>query len=320
MEHPGVVAVPLFAVDHLSPLTMNVLLLMNRLIVRSSAALLVLLAVAGCKGEGGKQEPSGQESNQKVITSKGSDTMVQLAQRWAERYMTLHPDVQVQVTGGGSGTGLSALINGTTDLCNSSRPMKDAEKQQLQEKYGSTGVEVRVARDGITVFLNQANSVKELTMEQLKNIYTGSITNWKSVGGPDEQIIVYGRENSSGTYEFFKEHVLSKADFTSSMQALPGTAAVVSAVKRDVNGIGFGGAGYATEVKECAVKPSAGEPGVLPVEANIDNGTYPISRYLYLYLRERPTGEIKAYIDFILSAEGQEIITKEGFFPVRKSS
>jgi phosphate transport system substrate-binding protein len=242
---------------------------------------------------------------------------VQLAQRWAEQYMKAKSSTQVQVTGGGSGTGISALINGTTDICAASRPMKDAEKQQLLSKYQSAGVEVKVARDGITVYLNTNNSVKEMTLEQIKGIYTGKIKNWKEVGGPNAPIVLYGRENSSGTYDFFKEHVLNKEDFANTMQALPGTAAVVNAVKSDKNGIGFGGVGYAKDLKECAVKASATAEAFLPTKDNIDSEKYPISRYLYLYLRQSPAGEIKNFLDFILSPDGQKIVTNEGFFPVR---
>jgi phosphate transport system substrate-binding protein len=252
-----------------------------------------------------------------VITLKGSDTMVQLAQRWAEQYMNAHKDVQVQVTGGGSGTGISALINGTTDICAASRPMKDNEKQKLIDKYKSAGVEVRVARDGITLFVHKENPVKTLTMEQISKIYKGEIKNWKEVGGPDENIVLYGRENSSGTYEFFKEHVLHKGDFSNNMQALPGTAAVVNAVNRDKNGIGFGGVGYSQGLKDISVKAADGVE-YLPTKENILSAKYPISRFLYLYVRERPEGEMQKLLDYILSPEGQKVVSNEGFFPVRE--
>jgi phosphate transport system substrate-binding protein len=283
------------------------------------AVLSLSVIVAACGG-GDKTDDAanGDASGNKesVITVKGSDTMVQLAQRWAEQYMKAKSSTQVQVTGGGSGTGISALINGTTDICASSRPMKDSEKQQLAAKYQSAGVEVKVARDGLTVYLNSENPVKELTLAQVKDIYTKKITNWKQVGGPDEGIVLYGRENSSGTYEFFKEHVLNKADFANEMQALPGTAAVVNAVKSDKKGIGFGGVGYSQGLKEAAIKTESGE-SVLPTKENILSGKYPISRYLFLYLRKTPEGEIKNFLDFILSADGQKIVADEGFFPAR---
>ena len=252
-----------------------------------------------------------------VITVKGSDTMVQLAQRWAEKYMKDHSDVQIQVTGGGSGTGISALINGTTDVCLSSRPMKDSEKLKLRERYGSTGIEVRTAKDGLTVFLSNTNPVKELSFEQIRNIYQGKTKNWKDVGGKDAPIILYGRENSSGTYAFFKEHVLLNGDYSNGMQALPGTAAVVNAVRKDVNGIGFGGAGYAEGVKEVAVRQGKTGTAYLPTKENVASGQYPITRFLYFYLRAKPSGKTQEFIKWILGAEGQAIVTREGFFPVK---
>jgi phosphate transport system substrate-binding protein len=252
----------------------------------------------------------------KKITIKGSDTMVILAQKWAEVYMKSHPEVTLQVTGGGSGTGISALINGATDICNASRPMKQSEIDKLKERYGSLGVEIRCAKDGITVYLNEANPVKELTIKQLSGIYTGKIKSWKEVGGPDEAIKLYGRENSSGTYVFFQENVV-KGDYATSCQTLPGTAAVVNAVKNDKYGIGYGGAAYAKGVKDCLVKKDEKTPGYSATAETIKNGTYPISRYLYMYLRNRPTGELKSYIDWILGPEGQKLVVEQGYFPVR---
>ena len=253
----------------------------------------------------------------KVITVKGSDTMVILAQRWAEKYMESHPGITIQVTGGGSGIGLAALINGSTDIANASRPMKPSEREKLKQRYNSLGVEVKTAKDGLSVYLNEKNSVKELSIQQIKDIYTGKITNWKDVGGKDAKIIVYGRENSSGTYVYFKDNVLGGEDFTSKMQSMPGTSAVVNAIVKDANSIGFGGAAYAKGIKFAAVKKDASSKAYIPTEENIKSGNYPITRYLYLYLKTRPSGEMKDYIDWILSAEGQSIVTKVGYFPVR---
>lgn len=252
----------------------------------------------------------------KKITVKGSDTMVILAQKWAEVYMKSHPEVVVQVTGGGSGTGISALINGATDICNSSRPMKQSEMDKLKDRYASLGVEVPCAKDGVTIFLNSSNPVKELTLKQLGGIFSGKIRNWKEVGGPDAEIKLYGRENSSGTYVFFKDAVV-KADYAASCQTLPGTAAVVNAVSKDKFGIGYGGAAYATGVKHCAVKKDDKSPAWVADPETIKKGQYPITRYLYMYLRNRPTGEIKAYIDWILSPEGQKLVAEVGYFPVK---
>ena len=252
----------------------------------------------------------------KKITVKGSDTMVILAQKWAEVYMKSHPEAVIQVTGGGSGTGISALINGATDICNSSRPMKQSEMDKLKDRYSSLGIEIPCAKDGITVFLNESNPVKELTLKQLSNIFSGKTKNWKEVGGQDAEIKLYGRENSSGTYVFFKDNVV-KTDYAPSCQTLPGTAAVVNAVSKDKNGIGYGGAAYAKGVKHCAVKKDDKSQAYMATAETIKLNQYPISRYLYMYLCNRPTGEIKAYIDWILSAEGQKLVTEIGYFPVK---
>lgn len=252
-----------------------------------------------------------------TITVKGSDTMVIFGQRLAEEYMLKNPNVRIQVTGGGSGTGISALINGTTDLCNSSRPMKKSEREKLKQRYATLGVEIKVAKDGLSVYVNDTNPVQELTLEQLKNIYTGNITNWKQVGGQDAKIILYSRENNSGTYVYFKDHILEGEDFVPYAQNMPGTAAVVNAVSKDKNGIGYGGAAYGKGIKFLKIKTDAKSPGFEPTPENIRSGDYPISRFLYIYTRTRPTGEIKKYIDWILSDEGQSIITKVGYFPIR---
>jgi len=252
----------------------------------------------------------------KKITIKGSDTMVILSQKWAEIYMKSHSETIIQVTGGGSGTGISSLINGSTDICNSSRPMKDTELQKLKDRYGSMGIEIPCAKDGITVFLNSSNSIKELTIKQLSGIFSGKIKNWKEVGGKDENITLYGRENSSGTFVFFQEHVV-KGDYAPNCQTLPGTAAVVNAVSKDKRGIGYGGSAYAEGVKICAIKKDDKSAGILPTTETIKNNTYPITRYLYMYMTNRPTGEIKKYIDWILSPDGQKIVVEIGYFPIR---
>jgi phosphate transport system substrate-binding protein len=254
--------------------------------------------------------------SQSKITVKGSDTMVILAQKWAELYMKKNPATSIQVTGGGSGTGITALINGTTDIANSSRPMKQTEIEKLKARYNTLGVKISCAKDGITIFLNAANKVEELSLKQLSDIYQGKIKNWKELGGNDAEIRLYGRENSSGTYVYFLEEVVN-GDYAASVQTLPGTAAVVNAVKKDVNGIGYGGAAYAEGVKHAKVKKDAGSPALAPTAETIGNGTYPISRYLYMYLRSKPTGEMKKYIDWILSTEGQMVVTEVGYFPYK---
>ena len=254
--------------------------------------------------------------SQAKITVKGSDTMVILAQKWAELYMKNNPSAGIQVTGGGSGVGITALINGTTDICNASRPMKQSEIEKLKARYNTLGVQIPCAKDGITIFLNEDNKVQELTIKQLSDIYQGKTKNWKELGGNDAEIRVYGRENSSGTYVYFHDEVV-KADYAANVQTLPGTAAVVNAVKKDVNGIGYGGAAYAVGVKHAKIKKDANSTAYLPTAETIGKGEYPITRYLYMYLRNRPTGETKKYIDWILSQEGQMVAAEVGYFPVK---
>jgi phosphate transport system substrate-binding protein len=254
--------------------------------------------------------------SQEKITVKGSDTMVILAQKWAELYMKNNPSSNIQVTGGGSGVGITALINGTTDICNSSRPMKQTEIEKLKARYNTLGVQIPCAKDGVTIFLNEANKVEELSLKQLSDIYSGKIRNWKDVGGNDVEIRVYGRENSSGTYVYFHDEVV-KADYAANVQTLPGTAAVVNAVKKDINGIGYGGAAYAVGVKHAKVKKDDKSSAYLPTAESIGKGEYPITRFLYMYLRNRPTGGTKKYIDWILSAEGQYVVTEVGYFPYK---
>lgn len=250
------------------------------------------------------------------ITIKGSDTMVILSKQWAEAYMKKQPATIIQVTGGGSGVGLAALINGSTDIANSSRLIKPTELDKIKAKYNKNGIEIACAKDGLSVFLNKANSVSELSVQQIGKIFSGEITSWKQVGGDDVKIQLYGRESSSGTFEFFKEHVV-KTDFSPTCKTFPGTAAIVNAVKKDKYGIGYGGAAYAKDVKDCKVKKDAKSRGVLPSAATIKNKTYPISRYLYMYLKSKPSGETKAFIDWILSPEGQLMIETVGYYSLK---
>ena len=252
----------------------------------------------------------------KAITVKGSDTMVILGQRWAEKFMNANSGQVIMVTGGGSGTGIAALINGTTDICQASRSMKEDEKLKLRDRYQTMGIEIPVAKDGLAVYVHTTNSVKELSVAQLGEIYLGNITNWKQVGGPDATIILYGRENSSGTYGFFKEHVLKNKDFSARVQTLPGTAAVVNAVAKDPNGIGYGGAAYAKGVRDVGMKKDASSAAVLPVAATVKDGSYPLSRPLFFYLRKSPSGDTKKFVDWVLSAEGQKLAVEVGYFPL----
>jgi phosphate transport system substrate-binding protein len=251
-----------------------------------------------------------------AVTVKGSDTMVILAQRWAEEYMKANPGKKVQVTGGGSGVGIAALINGTTEIANASREMKADEKAKVRDRFNVLPTETAVAKDGVTIYVNEASPVAQLTIQQLHNIFNGDITNWKDVGGPDAKIVLYSRENSSGTYAFFKENVLKGDDYASNAQTLPGTAAVVNAVAKEKNGIGYGGAAYAKGVREVKVVGKDGQ-GYLPTAENVAAGKYPLSRPLFMYTRGKPGAEAAAFIAFCLSSGGQDIVTKVGYFPVK---
>jgi phosphate transport system substrate-binding protein len=274
---------------------------------------LILFSLCVLAGTIGSDPASAQGRS---ITIKGSDTMVILGQKWAETYMKKNPGANIQVTGGGSGVGLAALINGTTDIAESSRPMKDAEKTQLQQKRGVAVFELAVALDGLAVYVHEKNPLQELSLEQLKKIYTGAVRNWKDVGGNDERIIIYGRENSSGTYAYFKEHVLENADYYPTTQTLPGTAAVINAVSKDFRGIGYGGIAYLKGVKALKVKKNNSTPAVEPSLENVQKNIYPISRFLYWYIAGQPKDQIKKLTDWVVSADGQSVVTDVGYYPL----
>ena len=255
-------------------------------------------------------------AQQRNVTVKGSDTLVILGQRWAEVYMQKNPGVSIQVTGGGSGTGIAALINGTTAVAESSRPMKDKEKAEVKAKRGQDALELPVAVDGLAVYVHESNPVSELTLAQIKAIYTGAAKNWKEVGGRDERILLYSRENNSGTYVYFKEHVLENADYYPTAQTLPGTAAVIHAVSKDPRGIGYGGIAYGKGIKHLRVKKDANSPGVEPSMENVLSAQYPISRHLYWYLAGPPAGDLLAFAQWVVSKEGQEVVEKVGYYPL----
>jgi phosphate transport system substrate-binding protein len=251
------------------------------------------------------------------ITVKGSDTLVILAQKWAEVYMGKNSATKIQVTGGGTGTGFAALQNKTTDLCNASRKIRGTEISECIKSFGRRPTEYKVALDGLSVYVNESSPVKELTVEQVGQIFTGKIKNWKDVGGPDAPITLYSRENSSGTYEFFKENVLKGADFASSAQTMPGTAAVLQAVAKDKNGIGYGGAAYGAGAKHLNIKKDDASPAIEPNEETVVKGTYPIWRYLYIYVNPAlDRGEVAKYLAWIRSEEGQKVVKDVGYFPL----
>jgi phosphate transport system substrate-binding protein len=251
------------------------------------------------------------------ITAKGSDTLVILAQKWAETYMGEHPDVKIQVTGGGSGTGFAALQNQQTDLCNASRKIKAKEIEACIKAFGKRPTEYKVALDGLSIYVNAENPVKELTVDQLERIFTGKVRNWKELGGADLPITIYSRENSSGTYEFFKENVLKGKDFAASAQTMPGTAAVLQSVANDKKGIGYGGAAYGAGAKHLAIKKDEGSPALEPTEENVMKGTYPIWRHLFIYVNPAlDKGAVATYLNWIRSDAGQKVVKEVGYFPL----
>jgi phosphate transport system substrate-binding protein len=260
------------------------------------------------------------------ITVKGSDTMVILAQRLAETYMKAHPAVTIQVTGGGSGTGIAALMNGTTNLANSSRPIKK-EEIEAAKKAGGDPQEYKVALDALAFTVNAANPIKELSMQQLNGIYRGDINDWSEVGGPAGKIIRYCRESNSGTYVFVKEHVLANGDYAPDCQTMPGTSAVAEAVSRDKSGIGYGGVAYFAPIKALrilSVKKDAAAPAVSPLgpdgKPNYEvawDGSYPVARWLYVYTAKPPVDAEKEYIDWILGPGGQQVVADIEYIPLK---
>ena len=243
--------------------------------------------------------------------------MVILAQKWAEVYMSKHPEVKIQVTGGGSGIGFASLQNNTTDIADASRPIKPAERAACIKSFGKNPREYKVALDGLSIYVHADNPVNELSVDQLQQIFTGKLKNWKQLGGPNVPINVFSRENSSGTYEFFKETVLKGQDFVSSAQTMPGTAALLQNVSRDKNSIGYGGAAYGHGAKILKIKKTPDSPAIEPTEENILNAKYPIWRYLYNYLNpEKDKGEIAAYLNWVRSHEGQKIVKDVGYYPL----
>lgn len=251
------------------------------------------------------------------ITVKGSDTMVILAQKWAEVYMVKNPAVQIQVTGGGTGTGFAALQNQTTDLCNASRKIKLSEQANCLKAFGKKATEYQVCLDGLAVYVHASSPIKELTVQQVHELFTGKVRNWKDVGGPDAPVTLYSRENSSGTYEFFKDHVLGGKDFAASAQTMPGTAAVLQAVSKDKLGIGYGGIAYGAGAKHLKIKKDASSPAIEPTLETVQNETYPIWRYLFIYVNPAlDNGDVAAYLKWMRTAEGQKVVNDVGYFPL----
>ena len=265
----------------------------------------------------------GFDSSRVKIKQKGSDTMLELAQIWAEEYIKVNDNVTISVSGGGSGTGIAQLINGQIDIADSSRPIKNHETK-IAESQGVTPVEFKICLDGIAVITNKNIDISEISFENIRGIYNGSISNWKSVGGPDLKITVYGRQSNSGTYVFFQEHVLDKNDYRVDMQPLNGNSQIVDAVIGDDEGIGYVGVSYAEnraeELTILNVKENEDSQAFSPTIENIASGDYPISRYLFIYSNGNPTGEISQYIQWILYEDGgQKVAESLGFIALPKN-
>ncbi len=287
----------------------------RKIFISTVSLMMALVLISGCS----KQEDLAG-SEQRFITIKGSDTMVHLASSWAETFMKQNPDMEVSVTGGGSGTGIVALLNGTTDICAASRKIKNNELQLALQKNIHPH-EIAVAKDGIAVVVHPDNPVKELTLQQLSKIFTDQSLRWSDVGGSDEEILVLSRESSSGTYVFFQEMVLKKQDYMQDAKLMPATSAIIQSVSTDKLAIGYVGLGYALaardKVKIVAVKADDNSTAVMPSDQTVKTGQYPIARPLFLYLNGEPQGAVKKFMDFCLSAAGQAVVTDTGYVTVR---
>jgi phosphate transport system substrate-binding protein len=281
-----------------------------------------LIGLAAC-GTQTAQVGTAVPGAQAAIQNKGSDTMVNLALAWAEAYGPSHPEVQIAVTGGGSGTGIAALINGTVDMANASRAIKDEERAQA-EANGIEPVEHVVAADAIAIVVHPSNPVNGLTIPELAAIFSGKITNWQEVGGEDRPIVLLSRESNSGTHVFFLEEVVRQGRtddetlFSPDTLLMPSSEGISAEVRHNPNAIGYDGLGYVTaDQKVVAVAPAVGQPYVLPAIETAKDGSYPIARDLFIYTIGEPQGAILAYLDWIMGPEGQAIVKELGFVPLK---
>lgn len=279
------------------------------------ALVITLMLIFGCSKRQGGTGPE-----QGLITIKGSDTMVHLADNWAETFMKQNPDIEVSVSGGGSGTGIAALLNGTIDICTASRKIENKEVRLALEKNIHPH-QIVVAKDGIAVVVHHDNPVEELTLEQLSRIFTHKAVRWSEVGGAGEPIVVLSRESNSGTYVYFQEMVLKKQDYMQDAKLLPVTSAIIQSVSTNRLAIGYVGLGYALDAKDkvkiIAVKEDDNSPAVVPSDQTVKSGQYPIARPLFLYLNGEPKGTIKKFVDFCLSEEGQAVVADTGYVTIR---
>jgi|ERR671912_349414 phosphate transport system substrate-binding protein len=291
---------------------------MNRFL--PAITILVLVLSTSC-GPASSSAETASDSAATYIENKGSDTIVNLALAWAERYQAEHPDIRISVTGGGSGTGIASLINGTVDIANASRKIKEEEIAEAQSN-GVEPVEHIIARDAIAVIVNPSNPVSQLTLKQISDIYSGKLSNWSEVGGEDRPIVRLSRETNSGTHVYFLETVLrlgnsdDKTLFSMDTLLLPSSEGIIAEVRQNPNAIGYDGLGYVPkDLKMIAIAEQQGGAYVLPSIPTVNDKTYPIARDLYMYTDGEPSGIVKEYLQWILADDAQEIVAELGFVP-----
>jgi phosphate transport system substrate-binding protein len=249
-------------------------------------------------------------SDERTLRIAGSDTMLPLAERWAAAFMTANPGTVVHVEGGGSGAGIAALVDGRVDLATGSRSLLPEEVRRIAARYGTVGISIRSARDGLSVYLNPENPVRELGLPQLKGLFSGRIGSWRKVGGPEAPVHVLIRPPNSGTHHLFRDLVLHEEPYSNRARALPTTQAIVDAVRADPLAVGFGGIAFGIDLVHCSID---GEP---PTPENVRSGVYPLSRYLYLHAVRPPRGLAAGFVDFVLGPVGQRIVEDVGFVPL----
>jgi len=283
-----------------------------------------LFSLTACGDNSPSSEINSSGNDNSYIENKGSDTIVNLALAWAEAYQELRPNISVSVTGGGSGTGISALINGTTDIANASRQIKSEEIEYIQET-GADPIEFIIARDAIAILVHRDNPIDSLTLQQISDIYSGNINEWSEIGGEKRPIVRLSRETNSGTHVYFLEQVLRLGDksnhtlFSQDTLLLPSSEVISAEIRDNPNAIGYDGLGYVTEdMKVVAVAKDNDQKPILPSIETVNNNTYPISRDLYMYTAGEPPKIIREYLDWIRSPEAQLIVIELGFVPLEK--
>ncbi len=252
-----------------------------------------------------------KDDSKQIIRIKGSDTMLQLTNSLAAEYMKINKGISIYVEGGGTATGIKALSDGVIDICTASRTLKGEEVKILADKYRTVGMTTIIAKDALSIYVNINNPVQNISSEELKRIFLCEITNWQSIGWEDKTIIPVGRNPNSGTYLYFKEHILSGEEYCNKIEVKPTTESIVKFISENLYAIGYGGIGYLTDsVKALDIDK------IKPTTDNVIDGVYPISRYLHFYTLKQPEGEIKKFIDWVISDNGQSLVRKSGYIPL----